>query len=129
MNGTAEFTGTADTESVLGGVLDRWKAGVDAHEPERVAEVFTREAIFQGTHPYSVGREGVAAYYASQPLGMVAHYRIVETRRPAPDLALGFFDVEFTYVDKKPLPVRLGVLCEREADSWRISYYHVSPRI
>ena len=50
-----------DTE-VLREVLDRWKAGIDAGAPERIAEVFTEDAIFQGLHPYSVGRQGVVDY-------------------------------------------------------------------
>ena len=61
-----------DTEEILRGALDRWKAGIDAEEPERVAEVFTGDAIFQGLHPYSVGRQGVIDYYASQPRGMMS---------------------------------------------------------
>ena len=36
--------------------MDRWKAGVDAHEPAEVAGCFTEDAIFQGMRPYSVGR-------------------------------------------------------------------------
>jgi hypothetical protein len=39
---------------VLRGVLDQWQAGVDAHEPQKVASVFTKDAIFQGLRPYSV---------------------------------------------------------------------------
>ncbi|WP_244210704.1 hypothetical protein [Amycolatopsis kentuckyensis] len=62
---------------ILTGVLDAWKAAGNAHEPERVADVFTEDAIFQGLHPYSVGRNGVAAYYDSQPLGMTADYRFL----------------------------------------------------
>jgi hypothetical protein len=34
---------------VLRGALDQWRAGVDAHEPEKVAAVFTEDAIFQGS--------------------------------------------------------------------------------
>ena len=79
-----------DTD-VLHDVLGRWKAGIDEQAPERVAEVFTEDAIFQGLHPYSVGRQGVADYYASQPPGMTVTYRILESRRPAPDdLVLGY---------------------------------------
>ena len=44
-----------DTDA-LRDALDRWKAAIDAHEPERVADVFTEDAIFQGLSPYSVGR-------------------------------------------------------------------------
>jgi ketosteroid isomerase-like protein len=65
---------TTDTgaEAVLRGVLDQWKAAVDRHEPQQVASHFTEDAIFQGLHPYSVGRPGIAAYYDSQPIGMTS---------------------------------------------------------
>ncbi len=52
-----------DTEHLLREVLDEWKAGVDDHDPGRVAAVFTEDATFQGLHPYSVGRRGVFDYY------------------------------------------------------------------
>lgn len=120
------MTTTADDEKILSGVLDRWKAAVDAHQPERAAAVFTEDAIFQGLHPYSVGRPGVAAYYASQPLGMTAAYRIVETRRPADNLVLGYLDVEFSFTDRPALNVKLSVLATEVGDDWRISHYQVS---
>ena len=47
--------------------------------PERVASYFTEDTIFKGPHPYSVGRQGIADYYGSQPLGMTATYKILET--------------------------------------------------
>ena len=71
-------------------VLDQWKAGIDAGAPQRVAEVFTENAIFQGLHPYSVGRRGVVDYYSAQPPGMTVTYRMLETRRPADDVVLGY---------------------------------------
>jgi hypothetical protein len=54
-------------EMVLRDVLDRWKGAIDAHEPQHVAATFTSDAIFQGLHPYGVGRKAVAEYYDSQP--------------------------------------------------------------
>ncbi len=63
---------TAAQEAILRGVMDRWKAAVDAHKPEEVASVFTEDAFFQGLRPHSVGRQGVAAYYESQPIGLAA---------------------------------------------------------
>ena len=57
---------------VLEDVMDRWKDAVDAHDPERVASNFTEDALFQGLHPYGVGRQAVAAYYDSQPVGLKA---------------------------------------------------------
>ncbi|MEV7141248.1 nuclear transport factor 2 family protein [Streptomyces tauricus] len=115
-----------DSEAILGGVLDRWKAAVDEHEPQRVAAQFTDDAIFQGLHPYSVGRPGIAAYYASQPLGLTAEYRILETRRPADDLVLGYLSVDFSFTDRPTLSVNLGVLLRRGEEDWYISHYQVS---
>ena len=42
---------TTDSETILRGVLDQWKAAVDGHEPQRVASLFTEDAIFQGQRP------------------------------------------------------------------------------
>ncbi|WP_405846308.1 YybH family protein [Streptomyces sp. NBC_01518] len=117
---------TNDDELVLRGVLDPWKAAVDAHEPEEVARLFTEDAIFQGLHPYSVGRKGIAEYYDSQPLGMKAEFEIVETRRYADDLVLGYLDTEFTFTDRPPVDVKLAVLVKRVADGWSIAHYQVS---
>ncbi|MEV6905356.1 nuclear transport factor 2 family protein [Amycolatopsis sp. NPDC051372] len=72
---------TTDNETILRGVLDGWKAAVDQHQPDQVAAHFTDDAIFQGMHPYSVGRAGVAAYYDSQPPGLTVEYQVLETRR------------------------------------------------
>jgi uncharacterized protein (TIGR02246 family) len=121
-----DTTSSTDDKAILDDVLDRWKAGVDAHQPERVAALFTEDALFQGLHPYSVGRRGVAEYYDSQPLGMKAEYRILETRRPADGLVLGYLDVDFTFTDRPTLAVKLAVLLTRAGDDWYISHYQVS---
>ena len=115
-----------DTE-VLRGVLDGWKAGVDARQPQRVAAVFTEDAIFQVLRPYSVGRDGVANYYDSQPLGMTATYRILETRRPTEDLVLGYVRADFTFPDRATVSLNLGVLIMRTDTDWRILHYQASP--
>ena len=117
---------TNDDELVLRGVLDPWKAAVDAHEPKEVARLFTEDAIFQGLHPYGVGRAGVAEYYASQPLGMKAAYEVLETRRYADDLVLGYLATEFTFTDRPPVDVKLAVLVRRLGDGWYIAHYQVS---
>lgn len=117
---------TTDDETVLHDVLERWRTAVDAHRPQDVAAVFTEDAIFQGLHPYGVGRDAVAAYYASQPLGMRAAYRVLETRRFADDLVLGYLDVEFTFTDRDPVAVKLAVLARRQDDGWYLAHYQVS---
>ena len=113
-------------EAALRDVLDRWKTHVDAHEPEGVAAVFTEEALFQGLHPYSVGRQGVAEYYASQPLGMTAEYEILESRRLADDLVLGYLRVLFAFTDRPTLAVYISVLARRESGGWLLDHYQVS---
>jgi uncharacterized protein (TIGR02246 family) len=115
-----------DSQAILRSVLDQWKAAVDKHEPERVASIFTEDAIFQGLHPYSVGRKGIAEYYDSQPAGMTAEYRIVEVRRIADDLVLGYLDASFSFPARPALGVKLGVLVKRLEDGWYISHYQVS---
>ncbi|MEU0970834.1 hypothetical protein ABZ357_37505 [Streptomyces sp. NPDC005917] len=91
-----------------------------------VAAQFTEDAVFQGLHPYSVGRQGVAEYYDSQPPGLKAAYRILETWRPAEGVVLGYLAVEFSFTDRPPLDVKLSVLLTREGDDWYISHYQVS---
>ena len=115
-----------DTE-ILCGVLDQWKAGIDAHEPQKVAAVFAKDAIFQGLRPYSVGRNGVAAYYDSQPPGMTVTYRVLETRRPTEELVLGYVRADFAFPNQPDLTLNLGVLVTHTDDGWRILHYQVSP--
>ncbi|GIF53177.1 muconolactone delta-isomerase [Asanoa ferruginea] len=117
--------GTAE-ERILRGVLDRWKAAVDAHDPPGVAQCFTDDAIFQGLHPYTVGPEGVAAYYDSQPMGMTAAYEIRETRRLSEDLVLGYLSVDFAFTDRPVLTVNLSVVTRKTDRGWLISHYQVS---
>ncbi|MBQ1021308.1 SgcJ/EcaC family oxidoreductase [Micromonospora sp. D93] len=122
------MTMASSDEQILRTVLDRWASAVDAHEPERVASSFTEDAIFQGLRPYTVGRAGVAAYYAAQPLGLTAAYDIREVRRLADDVVLGYLEVEFGFTDRPALTVYLGVLTRRVGDVWLIGHYQVSRR-
>ncbi|WP_262704580.1 MULTISPECIES: YybH family protein [Streptomyces] len=117
---------TAAQEAILRGAMDRWKSAVDAHEPQRVASYFTEDAIFQGLHPYTVGRQGVAEYYDSQPLGLTADYWVLETRQLAEDLLLGYLGVDFSFTDRPTLRVTLTVVLRRVAGQWHIAHYQVS---
>ena len=117
---------TQSEEKILQSVLDRWAEGIARREPEQVAAVFTEDAIFQGLHPYSVGRQGIAEYYESQPIGLAAQYRILETRRFAEDLVFGYLDVDFSFTDRPTLGVKLSVLLTRLEGDWYITHYQVS---
>ena len=110
---------------VLDAVLTRWKAAVDAHQPEHVA-AFTTDAIFQGLHPYTVGPAGVAEYYAAQPAGMTAVYTLRETRALSDGLVLGYLTVDFGFSDRATLTVYVSVIIRQDAYGWRIVHYQVS---
>jgi muconolactone delta-isomerase len=111
---------------ILDAVLTRWKAAVDAHQPEQVAALFTTDAIFQGLHPYTVGPAGVAEYYATQPMGMTATYKLRETRTLGDGMVLGYLTVDFGFIDRATLTVYLSVIIRQDANGWRIAHYQVS---
>jgi muconolactone delta-isomerase len=119
-----------DTSGYAAGVLDvvlaRWKAAVDAHQPEQVAALFTADAIFQGLHPYTVGPAGIAEYYAAQPTGLTAAYTLRETRTLGDGLVLGYFTADFGFSDRACLSVHLSVIIRQDTDGWRIAHYQVS---
>ena len=114
-----------DTDA-LRDALDRWKAGIDAQQPERVADVFAEDAIFQGLRPYSVGRQGVIDYYASQPPDMTVNYQIIQTRPLAPGQVLGYIHDDFAFPDRPTVSVYIGVVIKHNKDGWSIAYYQAS---
>lgn len=120
------MSSAGEREAAVRSVMDLWKDGIDKREPGRVATYFTEDAIFQGLHPYTVGREGVAEYYESQPVGLGARYEVLETRQVADDVVLGYLGADFTFTDRPTLPVLLGVLLRRTDEGWRIAHYQVS---
>jgi uncharacterized protein (TIGR02246 family) len=115
-----------DTEEILRAVLDQWKAGIDAHDPELVSGVFADDAIFQGLRPFSVGPQGVFEYYDAQPPGMTVDYRILESRRFGAGVALGYLAAEFGYRDRDSVHLNIGVVVTRTGDNWRIAFYQAS---
>jgi muconolactone delta-isomerase len=123
--GTTRETSAGEAD-VLDALLSRWKAAVDAHQPDQVAALFGSDAIFQGLHPYTVGQAGVAEYYAAQPEGMTAAYTLHETRTLSDGLVLGYLTVDFGFRDRATISVYLSVIIRHDADGWRIVHYQVS---
>ena len=115
-----------ERERTARSVMDAWKSAVDAHEPRKVASLFAADAVFQGLHPYGVGREAVVEYFESQPVGLEVAYTIMETRQIAEDAVLAFLRVEGSFADRPPATLHLGVLLEREAGDWLIRHYQVT---
>ena len=117
---------SAREADLLDAVLARWKAAVDAHQPDQVGALFTADAIFQGLHPSTVGPAGVAEYYAAQPIGMTAAYTLRETRTLSDGLVFGYLTVDFSFTDRATLTVYLSVIIRQNADGWLITNYQVS---
>lgn len=111
---------------MLRGVLDEWKAGIDTEAPERVAAVFSEDAVFQGLRPHSVGRQGIVEYYAGQPRGMTVSYEILETRSPAAGLVVGYLGADFAFPDRPAVSVNIGVVVTHSDEGWRILQYQAS---
>jgi hypothetical protein len=97
-----------------------------AEQPDRVAEAFAEDAVFQGLRPYSVGRQGVVDYYASQPRGMTVTYRILETRSPAAELVVGYVSADFAFPDRPTVSANIGVVIAHGGGGWRILQYQAS---
>ena len=114
------------TEEILRVVLDQWKNGIDAHDPQLVAGAFTDDAIFQGLRPFSVGPQGVFEYNETQPSGMTVDYRVLESRRLGADVALGYLAAEFGYRDRDTVHLRVGVVVTRSGENWQIAFYQAS---
>lgn len=124
---TTEPGTSDDARQITRAVLDAWRSGVDAHDPEAVAALFADDAVFQGLRPeHGVGRAAVSAYYASQPAGMTAGYDVLSSRALAPDVVLAFARAAFGFTDGAQTLVHLTVVLDRVDASRRIRHYHVS---
>ena len=115
-----------DASRVIAGVMDEWKAGIDTHDPVRVAAAFTEDAVFQGLRPYGVGRQAVADYYDSQAAGMTVTYRILESRGPADDVVLGYLAATFSYPDRADVECGIGVVLTLVDGGWHVAQYQAS---
>ena len=115
-----------DAEGIVTLAMDEWKAGIDAHDPDRVAAVFTQDAVFQGLRPYGVGRAVVSAYYDSQPTGMTVSYRVLESRTLTADAFIGYVRATFEFVDQDSLDLNVGVALTRVGDEWLVAQYQAS---
>jgi uncharacterized protein (TIGR02246 family) len=108
-------------------VLDPWADGIRRHEADRVALLFTPEALFQGFDPQpGFGRAAVVAYYAKQPVGLSPDYKLVSVRGLGGGTIVAYAHVVFTRPDATEIPVYLTVITEPDGDRDLISHYHVS---
>jgi hypothetical protein len=51
---------------------------------------------------------------------------VLETRRPAEDIVLGYVKADFAFPERPSVGVYLGVLVTGGEDAWRILHYQAS---
>jgi len=121
------ITGTSEYDHILTLVLAGWAEASHVHDPERVASYFTEDAIFQGADPVrSIGRVGIASYYAKQPPGLTASFTILERRQISADALLVYADVDFSFPTGALIAMHLSAVLRHTDGSWLIGSYHVS---
>ena len=121
------ITGTSEYDHILTLVLAGWAEAIRVHDPVRVASHFTEDAIFQGADPVrSIGRVGIASYYAKQPPGLTASFTILERRQISADGLLVYADVDFAFPTGALIATHLSAVLLRTDGSWLIGSYHVS---
>ena len=54
---------------------------------------------------------------------MTAEYAVLQTRRLADDVVLGYLSVDFGFTDRPTLNVYLSLILRRTSDTWLISHY------
>ena len=60
---------------------------------------------------------------------MTVTYRILESRRPADDVALGYLAATFTYIDRADAVLAIGVVLTRVDGRWQVAQYQASPGV
>jgi uncharacterized protein (TIGR02246 family) len=122
-------TSAADNSQIVAAALDGWKQGINQQRPADIAEYFTEDTLFQGSHPtHSIGREAVEEYYGEpHAIGLNVDYEIKEVRPLADGVLSAFVDPTFIRPDGTVNRYHLTVIVRRQDDGrWRISHYHVS---
>ncbi|MFE7753030.1 nuclear transport factor 2 family protein [Streptomyces sp. NPDC057428] len=108
-------------------VLALWKDAFDRHQPDRMADVFTSDALFQGFGPSVVtGREAVRSYYRTVADGRRAEFTVLHSYTIGADAVGGFADVTFSGASKPEVKVHMSLVLLHGAEGWKIRQYHVS---
>lgn len=108
-------------------VLTRWKAAFDGHQPDRMADLFTPDALFQGFGPVVLhGQDAVHDYYEAVADNRRADVKLLHTYSIGEDVAGGFADVTFSDPEGWEVKVHLSLVLQRDDTGWRIRQYHVS---
>ncbi|WP_217247695.1 nuclear transport factor 2 family protein [Streptomyces sp. AC602_WCS936] len=109
----------------LSEVLARWRSAFDARHTERVAALFTPDALFQGLGTTSfLSRERVREYYERVPAGTRAEVRIAYAYRL--DGALGgIAEIRFTHPDRVRTAM-VSVVLTRAGEQWLIRHWHAA---
>jgi uncharacterized protein (TIGR02246 family) len=116
-----------ETDEAVTSVLDGWQDAIAQGDPGLVATHFTEDALFQGLRPeHTIGRAGVAEYYAAQRAGLRAAYETLRSQRLDDLTILTYQHVVFTVAEEVVADAHLTVVLRRSQGTWLIGHYHVS---
>jgi uncharacterized protein (TIGR02246 family) len=121
-------------EVALAAVQADWNAGADPWNPERLAAIYTADALFFGGRPgHAVGAAAILAYFASYREVIVAgSMRLVEQHmlELAPDcvLAQGYAEFAFRLHPEQRTASRLRttLVLLKQGEGWKIRQHHFS---
>ncbi|WP_256856628.1 SgcJ/EcaC family oxidoreductase [Variovorax sp. KK3] len=122
-------------QAALAQVQRDWNAAAERWHADRLAEVYTQDALFFGGRPgHSVGRSAVQDYFATY-VGVIESGAMVLAEQHlaqlGPDclLAQGYVDFSFTLQGGQQTRSRLRatLVLVREGAAWRIRQHHFSP--
>jgi uncharacterized protein (TIGR02246 family) len=121
--------------AALDAVQSAWNAGARPWDPDRLADIYTQDALFWGGRPgHSVGSGAIRAYFGSY-LGVIQAGTMAlveqEVRELAPGclLAQGFVDFAFelTVGQSTRSRLRATLVLTLEDQIWKIRQHHFSP--
>ncbi|MFE0629237.1 nuclear transport factor 2 family protein [Streptomyces sp. NPDC058864] len=103
-------------------VLARWKAAFDGRRLHVMAELFTPDALLQGSGPaVTFGRRALRGCHEHVPGHRTVHVGNVQGYRMGDHVAGGFAEVVFREPSGWEAPAHLSLALQREGGSWRIS--------
>ncbi|MFC4508529.1 MULTISPECIES: YybH family protein [Streptomyces] len=109
-------------------MVERWRVAFNGHQPDRMAELFAPDALFQGFGPdVLVGRDAVRGYYEAVPVYRTAtDVSVLHSYAIGVGIVGGFVGLAFRDPKDVEDRVHLSLLLEHSADGWQIRQYHVS---
>jgi len=108
-------------------VLDAWKAGFDAGDPQGIASLYTADAMFiGGIGGVHIGRQSIEDYFEKNASPSTVTFRDVQIREIADQVVLVSMIGAIAREGGEPRDFRFLQTQVRTPDGWRIAGHHGS---